>query len=170
MSAVESEANEVESATDVLPTAELKIRGEAPIRSEKQGRNPEQVDTFLDRFYVPLHELAREMEISPELLLGLAVKEHGWQGTGSNNLFGLTDGDGKIRTFATPEDSIAAFRQTQWFDRLQGIRHGDALVLAMTQRPMYNAERAGAYYRELRNVVDTVNRRLPLWRTQWPSP
>jgi hypothetical protein len=96
--------------------------------------------------------------------IGLAVAEYGWQGTHLNNMFGLTSRPNELRNFAAPEDSIAAFRQTQWFKRLRDIHDVDALVAAMRQSPMYNNE--DGYYEKLRNVMETVRHRLPMWHAK----
>jgi hypothetical protein len=131
---------------------------------QRWGANPQQVNQFFNRLYEPLSKLADDMNVPRSTVLGLAAYEGGWGS--KNNLFGLKDTRGQTRVFDSPEDSIAAFRKSQWPARLQGLQNLPDLFTEMQKQPVYNTgtgEEAG-YYDKLRDTIDSVRGRLPQWQ------
>lgn len=123
---------------------------------------------FFDSQYDRISKLANEMNVPPNLLLGLSAGESTWgKPIGKNNLFGQSDAKGKPLDFDSYDDSINAFRDSQWFSRLQNKNTPDDFVneLLNTEggKLKYNSVNPN-YGSYIHNVINTVGRRLPIWQ------
>jgi hypothetical protein len=125
--------------------------------------NPPHVNAFFDQNYDRISRLAKDMNVPPNLLLGLSAYESGWGRNKNNNLFGSSIDEAPIQ-YPTLDDSVDAFRKSQWFDRLSGKSDPDSFVGTMLggQSNTYNSKNS-KYGSELRSVIDTVDHRLPIW-------
>jgi hypothetical protein len=129
--------------------------------------NPPHVNSFFDVHRERITALANEMNVPPDFLMGLSAGESNWgRPQGQNNLFGFSVNERPV-DYPTPEAAIDAFRKSQWYSRLQGKAEvGDFLnELVSTQdgKKMYNSVRPGGYAPWVQSLIDTVDRRLPIW-------
>ncbi len=75
--------------------------------------NPANVNAFFDSQYDRISELADEMNVPPNLMLGWAAHESGWGR--KNNLFGISTGSGKAINYPSFDDGIDACRNSHCF-------------------------------------------------------
>lgn len=139
-----------------------------PINIGRQPTNPAHVNAFFDAYDKPITDLANEMNVPPNLLLGLVAGESSWgqPPMGKNNLFGFSASLGRPYDYATPQASIDAFRKSQWFSRLQNKTTPDAFVDELVNneggKKKYNTVNKN-YDKFVYGLIDTVNRRRPIW-------
>lgn len=130
--------------------------------------NPPHVNAFFDAQRDRISQLADEMNVPPNYLLGLSAGESNWgRPQGQNNLFGLNDiKTGRPANYPSPDASINAFRNSQWYSRLQNKTDANDFVneLVSTQngKNKYNSERDD-YDGWVKSMIGTVDRRLPIW-------
>jgi uncharacterized FlgJ-related protein len=121
--------------------------------------NPPHVNAFFDSQHDRISQLANEMNVPPNYLLGLSAYESGWGQ--KNNLFGLSVNEipNKYPSF---DDSANAFRNSQWYSRLSNKGDVDSFVGELMKPPAYNSKNPD-YDETIRSVIGTVNKRQPIW-------
>jgi hypothetical protein len=144
-----------------------------PINVGPQPMNPSHVNSFFDANRDRITALADEMNTSPNLLLGLAAGESNWgRPQGKNNLFGFSESEVPL-DYQSPEASIDAFRKSQWYSRLQNKANAndfiDELLNTQDGKKRYNSVNPD-YRKYVGSLIDTVNRRLPIWEQQAEPP
>jgi flagellum-specific peptidoglycan hydrolase FlgJ len=120
---------------------------------------------FYDRFYAPLSELARQMGVPEEIIIGWSSYETGWgEGVepGGKGLFGFSDNE-IPRRYKTPEDSVEQLRGGQWFRRLANKSSFDDFAEELKKMPSFNSANP-KYYKELQERVGTTRTRLKAWK------
>jgi len=137
----------------------LAPKGEGPVRV-----NQPYINSFFSKNYAPIDALAKEMKVPTNYMLGMAIHESDWGR--KNNLLGRGDAQERPYKYASPQESLDAYRKSQWYSRLQGKDNLDDFVGELNRDPknMYN-EHPG-YEQRIRDTIDTVNRRLPVWGPQ----
>jgi hypothetical protein len=141
-----------------------------PEFADPRPTNPPHVDAFFDAYRDKITGLANEMGVPPNLMMGLAIGEGGWDPSPSNNPFGVSGTTEQAYHFPTIDDGIDAFRKSQWYSRLQGKTNADDFVneLVSTQdgKDKYNSKRGpnGRDYPPwIHSTIDSVNLHLPIW-------
>jgi hypothetical protein len=165
-------ADRISNEPDYNGSAQLLYKGGGGAGLNQNPSNPQtnplHVNAFFDSQHDRISQLAKEMNVQPNFLLGLSAGESNWgRPQGQNNLFGLNDvRTGRPANYASPDDSINAFRNSQWYSRLQDKNNADDFVneLISTQngKYKYNSIR-GDYNDWVKSMIGTVDRRLPIW-------
>jgi len=129
--------------------------------------NPPHVNSFFETHRDRLAALADEMKVPPNFIMGLSAGESNWgRPQGQNNLFGFSVNERPL-DYPTPEAAIDAFRNSQWYSRLQGKSEANdflnELVSTEDGKKMYNSVRSGGYAPWIKDMIGTVDRRLPIW-------
>jgi hypothetical protein len=82
---------------------------------QKARINPEHVDRFFDDLYEPIKQMAADLGVHEDWLLGLSSYESGWYNAHNralNNPFGLTRAGGNNLRFDTVQDAIELWSRT----------------------------------------------------------
>lgn len=129
--------------------------------------NPPHVNAFFDAHRGRLAALADEMKVPPNFLIGLSAGESNWgRPQGRNNLFGFSVNERPL-DYPTPDAAIDAFRKSQWYSRLRGKSEAsdflNELVNTEDGKKKYNSVRPGGYAPWIKDMIGTVDRRLPIW-------
>jgi hypothetical protein len=134
-----------------------------PINIGRQATNPPNVNAFFNAYDKPITDLANEMNVPPNYLLGLAAHESGWGQ--KKNLFGFSDSTERPYDYADPSASIDAFRNSQWFSRLQNRTDPNDFLNELVNPKggvgVYNPHKG--YTDRVRGTIDAINRRRPIW-------
>lgn len=86
---------------------------------------------------------------------------------GQNNLFGFSDpSTGRPFDYSSPDASIGAFRNSQWYRRLQNKTDADSFVNELLDtedgKKKYNSINPN-YGSFVHGMINTIDRRLPIW-------
>jgi hypothetical protein len=146
----------------------------------RRTSNPEHVTEFFDRFHDKIEAMANELNVDKRLILAIGAYESGWfrdqpeegnYSRSNNNFLGYSKDEIPMK-FDTVDENIRQWK-SKWGAILRDVGDDqDKLLSRMlqpelnprTRRPSYQPYNSHKHYESgLREVISTVNDRLPIW-------
>ena len=152
----------------------------AEAKPRRRQTNPPHVTEFFDRFHDQIEAMANELNVDKRLILAIGAYESGWfqddpknknNSRSNNNFFGYSKNEVPMK-FGTVDENIRQWKN-KWGAILRDVGDDQNKLLdrmlrpplnPRTGQPTYEPYNRHEYYEPgLREMIKTINNRLPIW-------